>query len=150
MKKIKVIGLTGLYCAGKNHAAGILSDRGLPVIDADKLGHSAIETEKSKIFSRFGNDILGKDGAIDRKLLGEKVFGKPTELAALEGIIHPAVDKEINAWIETRKENACVINAALLHRTSLFKTLYAIIIVEAPFFTRLLRAKKGISFLGQL
>ena len=142
MKDKKVIGLTGLYCAGKNHVALILSERGIPVLDADKLGHQVIETEKERITARFGSDILGKDDRIDRKLLGAKVFGRPGELAALEEIIHPVVDREITAWINSRKEKACVINAALLHRSSVSRDLDVLIIVEAPIHIRLLRAKK--------
>jgi dephospho-CoA kinase len=139
----KVIGLTGLYCAGKNHAALILQRHGLPVLDVDKLGHLVIEKEKERIIARFGAEITdGGAGGIDRKKLGAKVFGKPLELAALEDIVHPAVNRETADWIGAQKENACVINAALLHRSSASTVMDAVIIVEAPYITRLLRAKK--------
>ena len=141
MDKI-VIGLTGKYCAGKNHVAFLLEKRGIPVLDADKMGHLVIETEKARIIARFGGDITGKDGTINRKALGAKVFGKPGELADLEAIIHPAVNRETLVWINSRKEKACVVNAALLHRSSAFGDLSAILLVEAPLVTRLLRAKK--------
>jgi dephospho-CoA kinase len=134
-----IIGLTGVYCAGKNHIARLLEERGLPVLDVDKLGHGALETEKSAVLERFGEDILDREGRIDRKLLGARVFGKPEELAALEAIVHPAANRETLAWIERQGGN-CVINAALLHRSSV--SLDAVIVVEAPFFTRLLRARR--------
>jgi dephospho-CoA kinase len=136
-----IIGLTGAYCAGKNHIAAILEKHGLPVLDVDKLGYRAIESEKQKIVSRFGEDILKSDGTVNRKLLGSRVFGKPAELAALEAIVHPAVNLETAAWIE-EQQKPCVINAALLHRSSAFTKLDAVLIVEAPFLTRLLRAKR--------
>ena len=136
-----IIGLTGTYCAGKNYIAGILEQQGLPVLDVDKLGHQVIETEKTAILERFGKTIIRQDGTIDRKLLGEKVFGKPAELAALENIIHPAVNRETSSWIETQ-QRPCVINAALLHRSSAFSLLDALIVVEAPFLTRLFRARR--------
>ncbi|MDR0312366.1 MAG: dephospho-CoA kinase [Treponema sp.] len=136
-----IIGLTGAYCAGKNHIAAILEKHGLPVLDVDKLGYKVIETEKQKIASRFGEDILRPDGTVDRKLLGSKVFGKPGELADLEAIIHPAVNLETAAWIEAQ-QRPCVINAALLHKSSAFSMLNALIVVEAPVLTRLIRAKK--------
>jgi len=138
----KIIGVTGTYCAGKNHVGKILEKRGLPVLDLDKLGHSVIETEKDRLLERFGEDILGKDGLVDRKLLGEKVFGRPSELAALEEIIHPAVNRETLAWIDSQKKRSCVINAALLHRSSALELLDAVIVVKAPLHIRLLRAKK--------
>ena len=142
MNKIKVIGLTGLYCAGKNHVSGLLSQRGLPVIDADIVGHQAIETAKEDIIACFGSIILDKDGKVNRKMLGERVFGRPEELSALEEIVHPIVDREIIKWIEDRVEKACVINAALLHRSTVLKSLDAVIIVEAPIPDRLQRAQK--------
>ena len=138
----RLIGLTGSYCAGKNHVALLLEQRLLPVLDLDKLGHGVIEAEKGRILARFGEDILEPDGLINRKRLGNKVFGKPDELAALEGIIHPGVNRETLVWINSLKEEICVINAALLHRSSVFDALDTIIIVEAPFLVRLLRARK--------
>ena len=137
-----VIGLTGLYCAGKNYIAGLFEKQEIPVLDVDKLGYEVIDKEKVRLTGLFGGDILGKDGKIDRKLLGKKVFGKAAELAALENIIHPAVNRETNEWIAGCKKKACVINAALLHRSSAFEKLDAIILVEAPFLTRLFRARK--------
>ena len=142
MKEKKIIGLTGTCCAGKNHLAAILETHGLPSLDVDKLGHKVIETEKERILACFGRDILAPEGFIDRKLLGEKVFGSPEKLSALENIIHPAVNRETLSWINSRNEKACVINAALLHRSSAFEILDLIIIVEAPFIVRLLRARK--------
>ena len=136
-----IIGLTGTYCAGKNFVSEILEKHGLPVLDVDKLGHKVIETEKNAILETFGNDILNKDGVINRKILGEKVFGNADKLAALEAIIHPAVNRETEAWIREQK-GSCVINAALLHRSSAFSELGAVILVRAPFLTRLIRAKK--------
>jgi dephospho-CoA kinase len=142
LNNVKLLGLTGLYCAGKNHVALILEQRGLPVLDLDKLGHNVIEMEKEPLLARFGNDIMGPGGLIDRKRLGDKVFGKSGELAALEEIIHPGVNRETIAWIKARSEKACVINAALLHRSSVFELLDSVIVVEAPLLTRLLRAGK--------
>ena len=138
----KVIGITGVYCAGKNSMALLLEKRGFPVLDVDKLGHQVIEIEKERILSRFGKDILGSDGNIDRKKLGAKVFGRPQELSALEEMIHPGVNRETLIWINAQNKNACFINAALLHRSSAFEILDAVIIVEAPFLVRLIRAKK--------
>jgi dephospho-CoA kinase len=137
-----IIGLTGAYCAGKNHIARLLEERGLPVLDVDKLGHRVIEKEKNAILERFGEGILNTDGSIDRKLLSSKVFGKPVDLAALEEIVHPGVIRMMDEWIESQSGRPCVINAALLHRTPIYQELKAVILAEAPVITRFLRAKK--------
>ncbi|MDR0784664.1 MAG: dephospho-CoA kinase [Treponema sp.] len=135
----RIIGLTGLYCAGKNHVAEILVKKGFAVLDVDKLGHTVIEMEQTAIVERFGRGIMER-GRVNRRLLGEKVFGRPTELAALEAIIHPRVNTLIEDWA-ARNEN-CVVNAALLHRTSIFPRLDAVLVVKSPLFVRLIRAKR--------
>ena len=138
----KIIGLTGTYCAGKNHVASLLEKRNIPVLDVDKLGHQVIEAEKDRLIVRFGSDILDPQGLVDRKRLGLKVFGKAEDLAALEEIVHPAANRETLSWIDKQEEKTCVINAALLHRSQAFEAMDAVIIVEAPLFVRLLRARK--------
>jgi len=136
-----IIGLTGTYCAGKNHISTLLEARGLPVLDVDKLGYQVLENEKEAIFAKFGSDLKKIDGSLDRRLLGARVFGQPEKLAALENIIHPGVNRLTDEWIAA-KNNHCVINAALLHRSSAFQRLDRLILVTAPFLTRLFRAKK--------
>ena len=138
----KIIGLTGSYCAGKNHVAQLLEQRFFPVLDLDKLGHQIIEKEKNRLVLRFGEDILENGGFVDRKRLGYKVFGNPKELAALEEIIHPGVNRETLEWINSREEKLCFINAALLHRSVVFEALESVILVEAPLPVRLFRARK--------
>jgi dephospho-CoA kinase len=136
-----IIGLTGKNCAGKNHIAAILEARGLPVLDVDKLGYQALETEKETIFAQFGSDLQNADGSVNRRLLGQRTFGKPEKLVTLEAIVHPPVNRLIEEWIKNR-DKACVINAALLHKAAIFNRLDRIILVKAPFFTCLLRAKR--------
>jgi len=152
-----IIGLTGKYCAGKNFIASLLEKRGFPVLDVDKLGYKALEIEKEAIYVKFAQDFNNTHSAnistgsvsasyttdtpLDRKLLGQIVFGNPEKLAALEAIIHPVANRLTDEWI-AEQNGHCVINAALLHRSSIFKQLDRIILVKAPFFTRLLRARR--------
>ena len=142
-----LIGLTGTYCAGKNYISAILETRGLPVLDVDKLGYQALDLQKDKICELFGNDMLKIDNnwqpgnPLDRRLLGKVVFGNPGKLAALEAIVHPEANRLTDEWI-TAQKGSCVINAALLHKSSVFNKLDRILIVTAPLFTRILRAKK--------
>jgi dephospho-CoA kinase len=147
----KLIGLAGTYCSGKNYVAALLEERGLPVLDVDKLGHRALELEREAILERFGRDILDPAGAIDRRLLGAKVFGNRAELEALDDLVHPVANRLTDQWIDEQGGRPCVINAALLHKSSAFHRLSCIILVQAPVLTRLLRARKRDALpLGQL
>jgi dephospho-CoA kinase len=137
-----LIGLTGKYCAGKNHVAAIIEKRGLPVLDVDKLGHAALEYKKDEVFSRFGNEVKNPDGSVNRRLLGEKIFGKKGEITALEAIVHPQTDRMTLEWITLQNGKTCVINAALLHRLAVFGQFDRVLLVRAPLLTRLIRAKR--------
>jgi len=137
-----LIGLTGMYCAGKNYVAALLERRGLTVLDVDKLGYIAIENKKAAIFERFGDDVKNQDGSVNRRLLGERVFGSASELAALEAIVHPEANRLSLEWIAAQDGKPCVINAALLHRSAVFGQLDGIILVSAPRLVRLIRARR--------
>jgi dephospho-CoA kinase len=90
----KVICLTGGMASGKSSAARFLKEQGAHVIDADVLGHRAYEVGSpahAQVVATFGRDVLAADGAIERKALGSKVFGKPAELKKLTDIVWPAI-----------------------------------------------------------
>ena len=137
-----LIGLTGMYCSGKNFVAALLEQRGYAVLDVDKLGYIAIENNKAAIFARFGDDVGNQDGSVNRRLLGEKVFCSKNELAALEAIVHPEANRLSLEWIAAQGGKPCVINAALLHKSVVFGQLDGIILVSAPLLIRLIRAKQ--------
>jgi len=137
-----LIGLTGTYCAGKNHVAVILERRGFAVLDVDKLGHTAIENKKADIVTRFGKDIQSQDGSVNRRRLGEKVFGNKDALSALEAIVHPEANRLTLEWLAAHGGQNCVINAALLHKSAVFGQLKGIIVVSAPLLIRLIRAQR--------
>jgi len=137
---VLLIGLTGTYCAGKNHVAAMLASRGLPVLDVDKLGHACLENQKAAVFERFGDDTKNPDGSVNRKALGAKVFGNKAEIAALEAIVHPEANRMTTDWVEAQGGKTCVVNAALLHKSVVFGRLDCILLVQAPWLVRLVRA----------
>lgn len=88
------IGLTGGIASGKSTAARYLEQLGAHVIDADKLGHRVYEPGSAafaEVVAAFGDDVVAKDGHIDRKVLGGKVFGDPDALRRLTDIVWPEI-----------------------------------------------------------
>ena len=87
-----LIGLTGNIAFGKSTVAQMLADRGATIIDADELARNAVAYGSDghrKIVERWGDDILKADGGLDRVALRQIVFQEPTELEALNSIVHP-------------------------------------------------------------
>lgn len=90
-----IIGITGSIACGKSTVSGYLKSKGYVVIDADKIGHEALDSDyvKEKLILTFGNDIL-ENNKINRRKLGELVFGKSNNLNILNSIIHPEIRKK--------------------------------------------------------
>ena len=116
-----IIGLTGGIASGKSTAAKYLGEKGASVIDADKLGHRAYESDTEafrKVAEAFGADVVGADGQIDRKVLGGKVFGDPAALDRLTGIIWPEIARLALAAFEesrsARPDDIIVLEAAVM------------------------------------
>jgi dephospho-CoA kinase len=64
------------------------------VIDADVLARQVVEPGTpglAAVVQRFGADVLGADGRLNRAALGRLVFADPEARRDLEGIVHPAV-----------------------------------------------------------
>lgn len=92
------IGLTGGIASGKSSVARIIANHGIPVINADEISHSLLEKGSdtyNKVLQKFGDVILDKDGAINRKELGRLVFSDNSALKKLEQILHPVIIQEI-------------------------------------------------------
>ncbi len=88
------IGLTGGIASGKSTVAEFFREQGVPVIDADILGHRTYDPGTgtfAAVVAAFGSDIVAADGTIDRRALGGKVFGKPEELTRLTDIVWPGI-----------------------------------------------------------
>lgn len=120
----KILGLTGGIGSGKSTVAALLGDRGANIIDADHIAHTIYEPGKpgfDLVVDRFGRDILGEDGHVDRALLGGKVFGNREALEDLNRIVHPLVRAEVAqrvAELLSEDEHAVVvIEAALMTET---------------------------------
>jgi dephospho-CoA kinase len=95
------VALTGGIATGKSHVLGEFRRRGVPCLDADELAHGveAAGTEATHaIADRFG-DVLGDDGAVDRRKLAPIVFADPAARRDLEAIVHPAVYRAVTVGL---------------------------------------------------
>lgn len=96
------VALTGGIATGKSHVLEQFRKRGVPCLDADALAHgveSAGTEATQAIAARFGPDVIGADGAVDRGKLAPIVFGDSSARHDLEAIVHPAVYRAIAAGL---------------------------------------------------
>lgn len=147
-----VVGLTGGIASGKSTVAQLFRDRGVPVIDADILGHRSYEpgTETyRKVIEAFGEEVVAADGTIDRRVLGSKVFGKPEELRRLTDIVWPAIRRlasEELAELEVAGNELAVLEAAVLLEAGwedLVDEIW-VVVVEPSIAVARLRSRNGL------
>ena len=143
----RVIGLTGGIGAGKSTAATTLAELGAVVVDCDQLGRDVATSTGAafdSIVRRFGTEVVGPDGELDRAHLASIVFSDPDALADLNGITHPAIDAEIARIIDTTDVGRTVVlDMAVLVETRLGSGLYSeVLVIEAPLEHRLERLER--------
>ncbi|APV48808.1 dephospho-CoA kinase [Betaproteobacteria bacterium GR16-43] len=90
----RVVGLTGGIGSGKSTVAQRLARLGASVIDADEISRSLTAAQGAAIpalRAAFGPEVLGPDGALDRKAMRALAFSDPGSRARLEAILHPLI-----------------------------------------------------------
>ena len=88
------VGLTGGIGSGKSTVAGMLARRGAVVVDADEVAREVVAPGApayEALVARFGQGVLGPDGAIDRPGLARVAFSDAAALADLNAITHPLI-----------------------------------------------------------
>jgi len=131
------IGLTGGIGSGKTAASNLFAKLGVPVIDADIIGHQITQPNHAaynRIRAQW-SDCFSSSGELDRSSLRRKVFSNPKELAKLEAILHPAIQAEIeNQKQQLAKENHdyCLIVIPLLLEKQWQHLVDKIIVVDIP------------------
>ena len=114
------VGLTGGLGSGKSTVAAMLRSLGAHVIEADALGRQLMEPGQpvfSAIVERFGPQVVGSDGRLNRAHLAELAF-RHGRLQELNGLVHPPVIEAQARWMNeifARDPSAvAVIESALI------------------------------------
>lgn len=131
-----VLGLTGSIGMGKSTVAGMLRRLGVPVHDADAAVHRLIGRgggAVAAVDAAFPGVVV--DGAVDRRRLGDRVFGRPEALRRLEAILHPLVRRDSEAFLRRqarRRRRLVVLDIPLLFETGAERRCDAVLVVSAP------------------
>jgi len=150
---MKVIGLTGGIGSGKSTVSQFLAELGAVIIDADRVGHEAFKLDTKlwrEVVAAFGTEILTSSGDIDRKKLGEIVFGNAELLSQLNQIMHPRMYVLVKAQLEEyrrRGVEVVVLEAPLLIEAgwaSLVDEVWVTVATESTVLRRL-QEKVGLS-----
>ena len=129
---ILIIGITGSIACGKSLVSNYLQEKGYTIIDADKIGHMALENDevKKQLINKFGKSIL-KDNEVNRVTLGKLVFENNENLKELNNIIHPQIRKNISEQIQVHKNEKLVfVDVPLLFEAKFDDLVEKIIVIS--------------------
>ena len=128
------IALTGSIGMGKSTVAAMFERAGVPVFDADAVVR-ALQGPGGALVERIGERFPGtvSGGLLDREKLAATVLDDSAQLAALESLVHPAVQDARSAFIDKHKDAAALLfDIPLLFETGGEKAFDKVIVVSAP------------------
>lgn len=140
----KIIGLTGGIGSGKTTIANYFEEMGVPVYIADNEAKKLMQSKTiiEEIKSVFGEPVFENE-VLNRAKLAEIVFSSSDKLNQLNSIIHPAVKKDFEGWLQKNKNYDYVIyEAAILFESGRYKDCDIVVTVTAPEEVRIERVIK--------
>jgi dephospho-CoA kinase len=141
---VLLVGLTGGIGSGKSTVARMLELRGAVVFDADALAREAVEPGTpghDAVVERFGANVLGPGGELDREALASIVFADPAARRDLEAIVHPEVRRLFAEGCEAYRDDDVVVvfSAPLLVETGMHTAFEVLVVVSTPVETQMER-----------
>jgi dephospho-CoA kinase len=132
------IGITGGIGSGKSVVARLFAALGVPVYDSDSrakwvMAHDVVLREQLQ--AAFGAETYDAAGQLNRPYLAQVAFHDATQLARLNGLVHPRVGEDFATWAAAQAAAGypyILKEAALLYESGAYRTLDSIITVFAP------------------
>jgi dephospho-CoA kinase len=146
------VGLTGGIASGKSVVGEMFVSLGAHLVQADRIAHELMlpgQPVYNEVVRHFGGGILNPDLSINRAKLAEAAFGPapstakggqltatstvPDRIQELNRIVHPAVIRSQNEWMEEmgrQDANAvAIVEAALILEAGAAKSFDRLIVV---------------------
>jgi dephospho-CoA kinase len=132
-----LVGLTGGIGSGKSTVARMLAARGAVVLDADAFARDAVAAGTPgfrAVVERFGANVVGPQGELDRAALASIVFADDEARRDLEAIVHPEVRRRLLRAIEAHADadDILVIDSPLLVEAGQGGSVQLLVVVTAP------------------
>ena len=134
------VAITGGIGAGKSEALVAFRKAGAATVSSDEIVHHLLRSDpdvKQAIVRELGEGVLEDDGIVNRKRVGEIVFGDRAKLDFLEKLLHPLVTAEYLRWREQLGElpnppQVSVTEVPLLYETGGDTRFDKVVVITAP------------------
>lgn len=142
---LKLVGLTGGIASGKSAVARMISELGVPVLDADQLAREVVAPGQPAAaeVAEAWPAVVHPDGSIDRRALAGIIFADPAARARLEAITHPriqALAEARAAALARAGHRLAFYEASLLVEAGRHRDFDGLVVVTASPETQLARA----------
>ena len=143
--KPPIVGITGGIGSGKTTVCRVFETLGAITYYADDRAKWLMENDSqliNGIKELFGEGAY-QSGKLDRKHIAGQAFKDSSLLEKLNGIVHPAVARDVEEWVSKNHDAKLLLKeAALLFETGSYKSLDKTILVTAPEEVRIDRVAK--------
>jgi dephospho-CoA kinase len=140
------VGLTGGIGSGKSMVAARLAQCGAWIIDSDRIAREVVgfgTPGLRAVVDEFGDEILARDGTLDRPALAARVFDDANARARLNAIVHPLVAARSTELAGAAPPDAIVVHdIPLLVENGLAARFPLVLVVHADAEVRLRRLVK--------
>ena len=129
-----ILGLTGGIGSGKSAASHWFESQGIQVIDADVVAREVVEPGQPALHAiqtAFGDWVLDKTGALNRKALREHIFQHADARKVLEGITHPAIRQSILQQLQAATSPYVILVSPLLLETNQHELTDRVLLIDA-------------------
>jgi dephospho-CoA kinase len=137
------VGLTGGIGSGKSVVAARLAQCGAWIIDSDRIAREVLEPGAvglRAVVDEFGEEILAKDGVLDRSALAVRIFNDADARGRLNAIVHPLVAARSAELVAVAPPEAIVVqDIPLLVETGMATEFPVVVVVHADAAVRLRR-----------
>jgi len=142
------IGLTGGIGSGKSTVSAYLKELGFQIVDADQVARDVLDIyPEILVFIRneFGEGFFYENGTLNRRKLGDFLFGNREKLTEYEAVILPFIKKEISNRMEKLEKSGlsvCFLDAPTLLEADMHKLMDKNILVWVDRGTQIERVRK--------
>lgn len=139
------IGITGGIGSGKTTVCKVFELLGIPVFYADTAAKLAMTDDPilvEGVKQVFGQESYHLNGTLNNVHIASIVFNQQSELDKLNALVHPAVFKAFEKWVETKSSPYVLKEAALLFESGSYKQCDKTILVTSPMELKLARVMK--------
>lgn len=140
-----IVGVTGGIGSGKTAVTDIFSKLDIDIVDADLASRKAVlkgSPSLKKIKEKFGEDILLKDGNLNRARLRKIIFEDRSEKDWLENLLHPQILEIIKSELEESKSSYKVLVSPLLFETGQFQLCHRTLLIDVSEEEQIIRTTK--------